>query len=68
MRHRRNPNERNAVKKLTGIEKRQAGDVENLQLTWQSLDSKIDIVTIAPAVDSAQYIIGVIYARCFLKR
>jgi hypothetical protein len=54
--------------KLTAVEKSETGDIENLTLKWQSLDGYINVITNAPAKDSGEYVIGSVYARCFLKR
>jgi hypothetical protein len=54
--------------RLTQVERVASYDGENLALKWQSLDGKINIITMAPVDDSAQYVAGSIYGRCFLKR
>jgi hypothetical protein len=54
--------------RLTSIEKVNSYNGKDLALRWQSLDGKINIITIAPLQDSAQYVAGSIYGRCFLKR
>ena len=54
--------------RLTGIEKYQNANGDNLTLEWQSLDGNIRIVTTEPLQDSSQNRIGTVYARCFLRR
>jgi hypothetical protein len=54
--------------RLTQVEKVGGYNGENLSLKWQSLDGRINIVTTAPTEDSALYVAGNIYGRCFLKR
>ena len=54
--------------KLTDIKKYGTGEESSLMLKWQSLDGHINIVTDEPAQDSSQYVVGLVYARCFLRR
>jgi hypothetical protein len=54
--------------KLTKMEISQNKVHDELMLKWESLDGNIRIVTTAPVEDSNHYKVGIVYARCFLRR